>query len=70
MEVDIGLNLVFLSTIMAASKAALVAAIVEPLLFILDIQTMLRAFAASQTAGRAFLWVESNPKIKLISLAG
>ena len=48
------LNLVFLSSMMAASRAARVAAIVVPFLLILANQTMFRALAASQARGRAF----------------
>ena len=64
------LYLVFLSNMMLASRAALVAVMVEAFLWTLDCQTWLRALVVSQAAGRAFLWLDSKPRLKVISCAG
>ena len=63
-------NLVFLSNMMLASRAALVAVMLVTFLETLDCQTMFRALAANHEAGRAFLLLGSRPKFMDISCTG
>ena len=57
----------FLSNMIAASRAALVAVMLVAFLLIRDCQTMFRALDDSQEVGRALLLLGSNPKFKVIS---
>ena len=62
--------LVFLSNMMPASRAALVAVMLVTFLLTRDCQTMFRALDEIQEVGRASLLLGSKPKFKVISWAG
>ena len=61
------LNLVFLSSMMCASRIALVITKVVLFLFTLEVQTACQVLAVSQTVGRASLWCWSIPRFRLVS---
>ena len=66
----LALYLDFLSNMMLASRAALVAVMLVTFLETLDCRTMFRALAANHEAGRAFLLLGSRPKFMVISCTG